>query len=481
MDLQDVSQSESAVTKLIALMGESAGFAGIDSSIQTIRELVDDDSGDSRALVSAILRDAPLTSALLRLSNVGGRGTRSVSTIDQAISVLGLSTVDKTAQSLTPAGALANARQLRQLRAEIVAAYFCGTFAALVTRFNGARFKPQETQVAALLQNLGRIMCLYYMNDKVEAARTRQIEKNISESEAVHIVFGMSYEEIGAGLAQAWQLPDGLQLGLVASKGKTQPKASPNPVDWQQVCGLFARHVTDIMFRMPEEREKMEIKNEANFFRQALFLKDDELAEWVGAALGDTDSVMAQADFPLNLQQARTLLRKASERVHDVISPQDSLAKAVGGMKSPIDRINMAMRQLHTEFDYDLTMLLIPEGPATAIAITGIGRHANLVVPKFRCQGPKPDLIRLMMSKMSDIYVPDTTSAAFVKLLPDWYPGQVGAQSMHLTALVQDGTLRGMLYGDYTVARSAADLHQVDQTSKQWVDMIVNALDPSHH
>lgn len=476
MDLQDVSQTESVVTKLFALMGEDPGFAGVDSSIQTIKDLVDDDSGDSRALVSAILRDAGLTTALLRLSNAGGRGTRSVSTVDQAISVLGLSTVDKTAQALKPAGALANQRQRRQLQAEIVAAYFCGTFAALVTRFNGARFKPQETHVAALLQNLGRIMCLYYLYDKVEAARMRQIEKNISEAEAVQILFGMSYEEIGAGLAQAWQLPDGLQLGLVASKGKQQPKPSPNPVDWQQTCGLFARHITDILFRMQEEREKSEIKNEANYFRQALYLKDDDLAEWVDAALGDTDSVMAQAAFPLNVVQARTLLRKASERVHDVISPQDSLAKAVGGMKSPIDRINMAMRQLHTEFDFDLTMLLIPEGTSAAIAITGIGRHANHIVPKFRCQGPKPDLIRLMMSKMSDIYVPDTTSAAFVKLLPDWYAGQVGAQSMHLTALVQDGKLLGMLYGDYTVGRAAADLHKPDETTRKWLDMMISAL-----
>jgi hypothetical protein len=52
---------------------------------------------------------------------------------------------------------------------------------------------------------------------------------------------------------------------------------------------------------------------------------------------------------------------------------------------------------------------------------------------------------------------------------------------MHLTALFQDGKLRGMLYGDYTVGRAAADLHQVDETTKKWIDMIINALDPSHH
>jgi HD-like signal output (HDOD) protein len=477
MDTQAVLKTESAVPKLLALMDKDPGFAGVGASIQVVSELADDD-GDSRALVNAILRDVALTSKLLRLSNASSRGTRSVSTIDQAISVLGLNTVRNVAISLSLLNGMGNKPQWRQLHAEVVAAYFCGTFAALITRFNGARFKPQETQVCALMQNLGRVMSTYYLFDELEASRYRQAEKNLSEEEAIFQSLGCSFAELSAAIAQAWNLPDGLQKGLAATKGKTQPKPSPTPADWQMTCSLFARHITDILFRMPDDREKMEITAETNFFRQALLLKNDELDEWIHSSLADTDALLEQLAFPLNVAQSRVLLRKASERVHDVISPQDSLAKSVGGNRSPIDQINQAMRMLHAQFEFDLTMVLLPEGTASVLAITGIGRHAHQTVPKFRCHGAKPDLFRLLMAKGADIYVPDTTSPAFVKLLPEWYPGQVGARSFQLIALSQNGKLRGMLYGDYTDGRAVTEREASPEAAQQWLGVIVNALAP---
>jgi HD-like signal output (HDOD) protein len=480
MESQEILQTEGALPTLLALMEKDAGFAGAAASGPVVSGMVDDDSGDSRRLIAAVTRDIGLTAKLLRLANSSARSARSVTTVEQAISVLGLGTVGRTASELPCMDAISNKAQLRRLRAEFIAAIFCGELATLITRHNGQRFKPQESQVCGLLQNLGRLMSTYYLYERIEAARHRQAEKNLSEAEAISQVLGRSFEEIGGAIAQAWQFPDTVQHSLEAGKGKVQPKASANPADWLQTCPLFTRHVANILFRMPDEREKIEIGNEANFFKQSLILKNDELAEWIESALANTSGVLAELEFPLTLAQARTELRKASEHTHDVISPQDSLAKSVGGMKSPIDRINLALRMLHTEFEFDLTMLVLPEGGAAALAVTGIGRHANHVVPKFHCQGEKQDLVRLMMAKGSDIYVPDTTSAAFVKLLPPWYQGVVGAKSMQLTALSHEGKLRGMLYGDYTEGRPAVDHGKPSEAVQKWLDMIIDALDPHH-
>ncbi len=476
MDAEETHTTEPALPALLASMKDAPLFAGIDSTGPMVADIVDND-GDNRALVNIVLRDAGLTAKLMRLANASSRSKSSVATVDGAISVLGLGAVGKAAQGLPSMEALTHRAQLRRLHAEMIAAAFCGNLAGTITRHNGGRFKPQESQVCGVLQNLGRVMATYYLYERIEKAHRRQIEKNLSETEAIQQALGRSFEELSGGIAQDWQFPDTIQQSLAAGKGKHQPKHSPNPADWLQACPLFARQVTNILFRMSDDREKSEISSEANFFRQALMLKNEDLQEWIEDALRDTSNKFADLGYPMTLEQARTELRKASERTADIISPQDSLAKAVGGMKSPIDRINIAMRMLHAEYDFDLTMVVLPEGNGNAIAITGIGRHANHVVPKFHCVDTRPDLVRLMMAKGSDIYVPDTTSQAFSKLLPHWYHSAVGADSFQLTSMVRDGKVRGILYGDYSKSRPAEGRDAKPEGVQKWLDMIMDALD----
>jgi len=110
--------------KLLKLIDESPGFAGLGASIQTISKLSEADDGGTRELTGAILRDAALTAKLLRLSNSSrnARGGRNVTTVDQAIVILGLNTVKSVALSLSLLDTLSHKPQSRLLHAEIVAA-----------------------------------------------------------------------------------------------------------------------------------------------------------------------------------------------------------------------------------------------------------------------------------------------------------------------------------------------------------------------
>ena len=108
---------QSTIARLLERMDSSAGFAGLGASIQTISALSDESEGDTRTITAAILRDAALTSKLLRISNSSrnARGGRNVSTIDQALMVLGLNTVKSVALSLALLGS-ASAGKTRSTR-----------------------------------------------------------------------------------------------------------------------------------------------------------------------------------------------------------------------------------------------------------------------------------------------------------------------------------------------------------------------------
>ncbi len=477
---QDADQniSPTAIKKLFENMDRDPGFAGVGGSIKLISSLDDDDDAGARKITAAILNDAALTSKLLRLANASSRGSRNVSTIDQAVSILGLNAVKSVAISLALLNAMTVKPQIKRLHAEIVAAYFCGTLSAQITRNYGARFNSQEAQVCGLLQNLGRIMALYYLYEEIESSHALQATENLSEDDAIARTLGMSFEEIGAAITERWNFPDVIQQSLASKIDKVAPRVSPNSaLGWHQLCSVFARRVTDALFRMPEGQDKIDIKQTLNFFHQGLLLKNDEVLEWIERALVDTNTLLAELAFPSNVEIARSMLRKASERVSDSLSSQDSLIKGqLSDGKKPIEIIHLALRMIHDEYGFDLTVLCLPSGSGGLVAIAGLGRNVNQVTPKFRCNSTKVDIFQLITAKKVDMYIADVHAPSYVKLLPEWYGELVGAKSFSVFSLVHDEKLLGFLYGDYSVARPSAPREKTPGTVKKWRDQLVAAL-----
>jgi HD-like signal output (HDOD) protein len=465
------------IEKLLHHLNSGAGFAGMGSSIQTMSSMDDDDIGIGE-ITEAILRDAALTAKLLRLANSSNRASRNVATIDQAISLIGLNTVKNVTMSLAMLNSMSSGPQSGQLHAEIAAAYFCGALAAQITRVNGARYNAQEAQVCGLMQNLGRMMAIYYLYDEIEKSQILQAEENLSQDDAVAQTIGVTFAEIGAAIAHKWNLPDTLQSTLNPVTPKSSPRAAANAHEWNQAVALFCRRITDTMFRAPENQEKALVAQDIQFFRTILLLKDDEIQTWIKNVWDDTAAMLPSIGFPISLEEARTVLRKASERVLDNLSSQDSLTSnaAADGGKTPIEIIQQMLRMIHNECQFDLTLLCLPNGSTGLVAIAGLGRKANQTTSIFRCQGQKPDIFRLIAAKKVDMYVADTQAASFKQFIPDWYPANVGAGSFLLMSLVHDGQLVGMVYGDYTTARGVAPEVASQEKVKGWRAMLAQAL-----
>lgn len=476
------NQPQSAIATLLQRMDDSPGFAGLGASVQTISRLGDDADGGSREITATILRDAALTAKLLRLANSSrnARGGRNISTIDQALVILGLNTVKSVALSLALLDSLSRKPQSNLLHAEIVAAYFCGSLAGEITRVNAPRFSAQEAQVCGLMQNLGRMMATYYLYEDIERSRALQAEKNLAEDEAVELSLGMSFAAIGAAIAAHWCLPDVLQNSLAPDIDKAPPRVAANALAWHQFCSSFCRRVTDALFRLPENREKVEIGREVEFFRGALHLKEDEVREWIEKCLQDTDALLAEMAFPGNVEQARKLLRKASERVLDVLASGDSLTKeknSVGG-RTPVEVIQYVLRLIHDNYSFDRTLLCLPDSASGLLAIAGVGKNASQVTARFRCSGPKPDLFRAIMARKLDTFIADVKAPAYAKLIPAWYPELVDARSLVILPLIDGGKLLGLIYGDYSEAHASVPPGLAEGSMQEWRGQLLQALRP---
>lgn len=471
-------QQPAIVDSLLKKMDACQGFASLGGAVQTISNLVDND-GDNKDIVAAILRDPALTSKLLNIANSSryARGAGNISTIDQVLAILGLNTVKSVALSLALLDSLSNKPQSNQLYAEIVAGFFSGSLAAEITRKFGSSYSVQEAQICGLMQNLGRMMSTFYLYEDIERSRNFQIEKNLAENEAVKQILGVSFEDIGAAIAHHWGLPASLQGSLAPDTVQFAPtQAAANAMAWHQLCSLFCRRVTEVLFRLPENREKIEVPKCIDFFQKALRLNGKDVLELIEKSLPETDAILAEMTFPSNVEDARNLLRKASERSTDMLSAQDSLVQENkdGGL-TPIELVKQLMRLIHGHCNFDCTLICLPAGSGLT-AIAGIGRNAGQLTTKFRSGGVKKDIFQVVMERKADTFVPDVTLPTYVNLIPSWYNEVVGAKSFVMLTLVNEGKLIGLIYGDYSKPHTSAPAELRDEKMAEWRTKLIQTL-----
>lgn len=440
---------DQTVGKLLQKLDATPGFAGVAGVVQAIRSLVDSD-GNASNLVDAILCDPALAAKLLQLANYTDRtiSGRNVSTIDQALSILGPGQIKSIVSELIPIESLSDKAQLSQVRAEIMAAFFCGHLAAEITRIYGSKYSAREAQACGLLQNLGRMMSMLYLYDDIERSHNLQAEQNITENEAVAQTLGVTFDEIGAAIVQHWGLSVILQGSLAPDTLETPPQDVPNGMAWYKYCSLFCRRITGILFYRPESDGQFEIVNCIDFFQKALHLKEKDTLALIEKCLVDADTTLSAMNFPCNVEQARNLLRKSSERTMDILLQHDPLVKE-GDDQVPVESIKRIMRLVHGHCGFDCTLICLPLGSGL-IAVAGVGRNAGWLTTKFRSSGLKQDIFRDAMAGSRDLFVPDINAPEYARLIPDWYRDNVGAKSLVMLPLMHEGKWWGMIYGDYS-------------------------------
>jgi hypothetical protein len=290
--------------------------------------------------------------------------------------------------------------------------------------------------------------------------------------------FGVSFEDIGFAIAYHWGLPDVLKNSLSPDTLKSPPQAAPTAEVWYQLCSLFCRRITDVLFRLPENREKIEISNSIDFFIKSLRLKEKEVLEFIEKSLLETDNILAGMTFPSNVTDARNLLRKASEQSSDTLSSHDSLVKdknAEGG-QSPIETIKHTMRLIHSHYNFDCTLICLVDKSSSLLAIAGVGRNAAQLTTKFRSSGTKQDIFQFIITRCVDAFIPDVSLPKYSSLMPAWYQEIVGAKSFVMLPLVHESKLIGMIYGDFSKPQTAAPQWVAEGPMLDWRKKLILAI-----
>ena len=195
-------------------------LAGI---VQELNELTGDDDAEVNQLADVILKDANLTSQILRIANSVQFNPSSfpINTISRAIILVGFSGVKAICISVMVIDSLLG-KQPRERLLEQMAQSFHAAMQARHLMRQANHDVQEEVFIAALLFHLGEMSFWSSTGNSVKQLDALLSDSQMSDKEAVESVLGCSFKSISKSLAEIWSLSETLEQALY-------PPPSPSP------------------------------------------------------------------------------------------------------------------------------------------------------------------------------------------------------------------------------------------------------------
>ncbi|MFN0186537.1 MAG: protein kinase domain-containing protein [Aquabacterium sp.] len=326
----EAAESSSATLDfLLRRMRHKSDFPTMSDSIVRIQRMATSDTESLASLSAEILKDVALTHKLLRLVNTAGyshAGGGSISTISRAVALIGFAGIRNMALSLVLLEHMQDKAHASRLREEFAGALMAGQLANELTPW--AR-DAEEVYVAALLGNLGRLLTEFYFPEEA-----RSIREALSAlpapagSEAVEAasvrVLGLSFQDLGIGVARAWGLPEPLRQAMRRPEGEPPNRAAERGAERHRWLAALANDMSAAMMQLEPLAAQQRLAELAERHARLMGLPVAAFAQAVATARQKL-SQMAPA-LGLRLEAGSPARRLLDDPSPAVPGPTDSLS-----------------------------------------------------------------------------------------------------------------------------------------------------------
>ncbi|MEJ6005423.1 HDOD domain-containing protein [Paucibacter sp. AS339] len=490
-----------ALEFLLRRMRHKSDFPAMSDAINRIQNLTASESGSLASLSNEILKDVALTQKLLRLVNTvqySHAGGGSISTVSRAVALVGFAGIRNLALSLILLERMENKAHAQQLREEFLRSLMAASLARELC------LNPRESEEAflcAMMHHLGRALCEFYFPE--EAQQVRRITRPerdgsavspalvpkapVSEGVASTQVLGMSYEQLGLGVARHWGLPDSLQQSMRKPHGDPPMRQIDHPVERQRWLAHAANAVADVILHTDPAEAHARVHAMAQRYARVLGVT----AEHFDVAADQARQRLAQVADAMGIRLARNspahrLLAPLAPSLSDSLTPHELQAtqveeptlgmshqqltreQAVEMMAAGIQDITNAMVET---FKLNEVLRMILETIFRALGFRrvvfclrdpksecltgrfGLGEGVEQLTPIFKIPLRVPanghaDLFAAVCQKGADTLITDATVSKIAERLPVWYQGPVRAPSFLLLPMLMKGVPFALIYAD---------------------------------
>lgn len=209
-----------------------------------ISELVRDPKVSVADVAKVIEMDQAITSKILRLVNSSFFGfSRQVTSIRQAVVLLGFTTVQNTVLSVSVFDAVAtNNVQGFNLKEFWRHSIGCGVICTSLDRLLKTGHHD-ETFVAGLLHDIGKLILDRYFEKEYAQAVDYTLKNGTTFYDGERLIIGSTHDEIGEYLAERWKLPYTLVEAIALHHQPSNLRSDPKLVALVHTSDVFAHRL----------------------------------------------------------------------------------------------------------------------------------------------------------------------------------------------------------------------------------------------
>jgi len=492
---------------LLRRMRHKSDFPALSDSVGRIQRVANSENESLASLSGEILKDVALTNKLLRMVNTARyshAGGGNISTVSRAVALVGFAGIRNMALSLVLLEHMHDKAHANQLKEEFLRSLMAGS---LANELCGVQREGEEAFIGAMFQNLGRLLTEFYFPDEARQVRSlvnaagskgAGAPRGASAEHAASIsVLGLSFEELGLGVAKTWGLPEGLQRCMRKPTGEPPARAC-DKADRVQWVAKAANEVTDALMKAEPGRASAEIAAVAERYSKALgvSVRDMQaaavLAQQRVSELAQAMNLQAQPGSPMRRLLEQPGNGTAAVIEHDSLTehalhatmplaPAASVATGAPSAPPAIDQqavINMLAAGIQDitntmveDFKLNEVLRMILETMLRALSFRriifclrdaktetltgrfGLGEGVEQLSAKFKvplkpAPGAAVDLFGAVCIKGADTLISDATVPQIAGRLPAWYKQAVNAPAFLLLPLTLKGAPFALIYAD---------------------------------
>ncbi|HSV51030.1 MAG TPA: HDOD domain-containing protein [Burkholderiaceae bacterium] len=477
---------------LLRRMRHKSDFPTLSDSVVRIQSVASSDTESVSDLTNEILKDVALTNKLLRMVNsvnFAHAGGGTISTVSRAVSLVGFNAVRNMALSLVLLEHMQDKAHVGQLKEEFLRALMAGSVAselAMATR------EGEEAFIGAMFQNLGRLLTEFYFPEEARQIRglLASADHKGGEEAAAIQVLGLPLEDLGAGVAKAWSLPDSLQRCMRKPTGPVLAKAAEAGPERLRWTALAANEISDTLLRSDPAAAPARLREVVARYARVLGRNTAEIEQAIAKARSKLVQLAQVMDIRVQPGSAAgRLLQQPDPKAAP--GPEDALqthalrasAPAAGAPASAAaERSKAQITEMLAAGVQDITNAMVEQfklNDVLRMILETMFRALSFRRIVFCLRDPKTetitgrfglgegnqeavraikvplkaegDLFAAVCTRGADTLISDATEARMATRLPQWYRQSLNAPAFLLLPLQLKGAPFALIYADQSV------------------------------
>lgn len=487
-----IHDTPTALERLLGAMQDDKGFPALSGSIGEINKIVASESESANKLTTAILQDFALTNKLLLLVNTVSYGQfgGKINTISKAVVILGFETVRNVAMTLILLEFLQNKAQATKLRDEVLASFFAGLVAMQLSHGRNVR-DTEEAMICAMFQNLGKLLATFYFFDESQQVADLMAQ-GMSEAQASHKVFGISYNDLGISVVKSWNFPDRLQSGIqkITSDKVRNPR---DELDHLNITVNLANELCMVAANTPPDKKDQALNHLVERYRDSAKVNAQQLdkalehgleeirvraalinlpagsspllktvAQWSGHE--NPPEAIPQANDGMDGITALDLVAEQNDESETVkVDPEAILGAGIQDVTNTLvteyklnEVLQMVLESMYRGMRFNRILAFVQDTKTSTMrARFGFGEGINTLIPVFHFPLKfSPDVFHVALEKGVDIVIEDVDAENIASKIPVWYHNAVSAKCFLLLPIMVNNKAIGMIYADMLAANS---------------------------